>query len=171
MMKAVSGTEAMVVSPHHLASAAGARILQQGGNAFDAAVAVSACLAVVYPHMTGMGGDSFWLLYPEAEGKVRAYNGSGRSGRNARRSFFEGEKAIPIRGPRSVVTVPGMVDSWAAVSERYGRLSFREVLEPAITYASAGFPLSKDQYENTVAQCYLVINSAQVHKKRWHIKG
>lgn len=161
MMKAVSGTEAMVVSPHHLASAAGARMLQQGGNAFDAAVAVSACLAVVYPHMTGMGGDSFWLLYPEAEGKVRAYNGSGRSGRNARRSFFEGEDAIPVRGPRSVVTVPGMVDSWAAVLERYGRLSFREVLAPAIAYALEGFPLSKDQYENTVTQ-YEVISGTPV---------
>lgn len=63
MKKVIVGTKSMVVSPHYLASQAGERILQQGGNAFDAAVAVSACLAVVYPHMTGLGGDSFWLAY------------------------------------------------------------------------------------------------------------
>ena len=60
-LKAVSGTEAMVVSPHHLASAAGAKMLMRGGNAFDAAVAVSACLAVVYPHLAGLGGDAIWM--------------------------------------------------------------------------------------------------------------
>lgn len=59
MNKAVVGTKTMVVSPHYLASKAGNATLEKGGNAFDAAVAVSACLAVVYPHMTGLGGDSF----------------------------------------------------------------------------------------------------------------
>ncbi|WP_309120731.1 gamma-glutamyltransferase [Paenibacillus sp.] len=152
MLKSMIGTETMVVSPHALASAAGAATLQRGGNAFDAAVAVSACLAVVYPHMTGLGGDSFWLSYTPSEGKVRAYNGSGRSGRNATRAAFEGETAIPARGPRSVVTVPGTVDAWAAMLDRYGRLSFGEVLEPAIRYATGGFPLSGDQYENTAAR-------------------
>jgi gamma-glutamyltranspeptidase len=65
MLESMTGTKQMVVSPHYLASMAGNRILEQGGNAFDAAVAVSACLAVVYPHMTGMGGDSFWLTYEQ----------------------------------------------------------------------------------------------------------
>ena len=59
------GTKQMVVSPHYLASQAGAGILEKGGNAFDAAVAVSACLAVVYPHMTGLGGGSFLLTFPK----------------------------------------------------------------------------------------------------------
>ncbi|MBN2984906.1 gamma-glutamyltransferase [Cohnella algarum] len=142
----------MVVSPHHLASAAGARILQKGGNAFDAAVAVSACLAVVYPHMTGLGGDSFWLLHDSGEGGVRAYNGSGRSGRLVTRDTFAGEDAIPQRGVRSVVTVPGMVDGWDAVHREYGRLPWSEVLEPAVEYAAEGFPVSPDQHENTVSR-------------------
>lgn len=142
----------MVVSPHYLASAAGARILQKGGNAFDAAVAVSACLAVVYPHMTGLGGDAFWLAYSRADRAVRAYNASGRSGRLATRERFAGETSIPQRGARSVITVPGMADGWDAVLKAYGRLSMAEVLEPAIGYAMDGFPLSRDQHETTASR-------------------
>lgn len=146
----VTGTKTMVVSPHYLASAAGAEILHRGGNAFDAAVAVSAALAVVYPHMTGLGGDAFWLTYSAGEGRVRAYNGSGRSGYGVRRDLYAGEAAIPRRGVRSAITVPGMADSWAAVQGEYGRLAFAEVLEPAISHASAGFPLSPDQHGGSV---------------------
>ncbi|WP_274653612.1 gamma-glutamyltransferase [Paenibacillus humicola] len=144
------GTETMVVSPHYLASAAGARMLERGGNAFDAAVAVSACLAVVYPHMTGIGGDSFWLTYQPSEKRVRGYNGSGRSGQKAVREAFADCDRIPIRGIRAALTVPGMVDAWDAVHRTYGRLSFAEVLEPAIGYAADGFPLSPHQHANSV---------------------
>lgn len=150
MNQSVIGTKAMVVSPHYLATAAGARMLEQGGNAFDAAVAVSACLAVVYPHMTGLGGDSFWLGYHHAEGKVRGYNASGRSGCKADIGAYEGQAAIPNRGIGSIVTVPGMVDGWDAVHREYGRLTWGQVLAPAIDYAENGFPMSKDQYTNTV---------------------
>ncbi|UVI29320.1 gamma-glutamyltransferase [Paenibacillus spongiae] len=150
--RSVIGSEAMVVSPHYLASSAGARILQKGGNAFDAAVAVSACLAVVYPHMTGLGGDSFWLAYRPQDGEVRGYNGSGRSGYRANIEAFRGCAAIPVRGVRSAVTVPGMVDAWCAIHAEYGRLDFAETLEAAIGYATEGFPLSNDQYVNTRAQ-------------------
>ncbi|QUL56207.1 gamma-glutamyltransferase [Paenibacillus tritici] len=142
----VIGTATMVVSPHYLASAAGARILEKGGNAYDAAVAVSATLAVVYPHMTGLGGDAFWLTYSAGEGRVRAYNGSGRSGYAVRRDCYAGEEAIPRRGVRSAITVPGMADSWEAVQREYGRLTLAEVLEPAIGYSAGGFPLSPDQH-------------------------
>jgi gamma-glutamyltranspeptidase/glutathione hydrolase len=152
MQQSVIGTKTMVVSPHYLASAAGAKILQKGGNAYDAAVAVSACLAVVYPHMTGLGGDSFWLMYNQQDGQMRAYNGSGRSGSGISRETFAGEKFIPNRGIRSIITVPGMVDSWDAMISEYGRLPLSEVLEPAITYALEGFPLSNNQYDNTVYQ-------------------
>lgn len=150
--KPAIGTKAMVVSPHHLASAAGAGILQRGGNAFDAAVAVSACLAVVYPHMTGLGGDAFWLTYSSAEGTVRAYNASGRSGRHASREQFSSDIAIPQRGVRSALTVPGMADGWDAVLREYGRLALADVLEPAIGYALDGFPVSPDQYETTLSR-------------------
>ncbi|WP_025680431.1 gamma-glutamyltransferase [Paenibacillus massiliensis] len=145
----IRGTQTMVVSPHYLASAAGARILEQGGNAFDAAVAVSACLAVVYPHMTSVGGDAFWLTYSTHEGRVRAYNASGRSGGQVSAACFSGEAAIPQRGARSALTVPGMVDGWDAVLREYGSMTLSEVLQPAIQYAMEGFPLSPDQYNHT----------------------
>ncbi|WP_079914497.1 gamma-glutamyltransferase [Paenibacillus sp. 32352] len=150
MNPTVVGTKTMVVSPHYLASMAGSRMLQQGGNAYDAAVAISACLAVVYPHMTGIGGDSFWLCYNSREQMVKAYNGSGRSGFNVSLSSYAGETSIPYRGIRSAITVPGMVDSWDAILREHGRLSLSEVLEPAIAYAAEGFPMTKDQYEHTL---------------------
>lgn len=150
MRKAIVGSKSMVVSPHYLASQAGNSILQKGGNAFDAAVAVSACLAVVYPHMTGLGGDSFWLTYSTKDKQLRAFNGSGRSGSLVSREHYIGRDAIPFRGIESVITVPGMVDSWDAMLKEYGRLTLAEVLEPALKYARFGFPVSNDQYENTI---------------------
>ncbi|MDA4896391.1 gamma-glutamyltransferase, partial [Streptomyces sp. MS2A] len=72
------------------------------------------------------------------------------SGRKADRDQYKGERAIPVRGPRSAITVPGMVDSWAEILAAYGRLSLREVLKPAIMYAEKGFPVSPDQCQNTV---------------------
>lgn len=156
MNQSVIGTRAMVVSPHYLASAAGQNILLQGGNAYDAAIAVSACLAVVYPHMTGVGGDSFWLMYNKQSGEVKGYNGSGRSGGNVTMNSFVGEDKIPTRGIRSIVTVPGMVDSWDAILKQYGTMSLAKVLEPAIAYASEGFPLSRNQHKNTVDQFELL---------------
>ncbi|WP_138494726.1 gamma-glutamyltransferase [Paenibacillus pinistramenti] len=148
----------MVVSPHALATSAGARILARGGNAYDAAVAISACLAVVYPHMTGIGGDSFWLLYNRSEQSLRGYNGSGRSGCGASRERFAamGMTAVPTRGPLSAVTVPGMVDSWAEILGTYGTMALPEVLEPAIGYAVSGFPLSRDQQLQTAARLELL---------------
>jgi oxamate amidohydrolase len=149
LSKSIIGTKTMVVSPHYLASMAGSQILQRGGNAFDAAVAISACLAVVYPHMTGLGGDSFWLMHNAHDQKIRAYNGSGRSGYGVHRGIYEGETSIPYRGVKSAITVPGMVDGWNAILQEYGRLALSDVLEPAIAYAQNGFPFTKDQYENT----------------------
>lgn len=141
-LKAVSGTEAMVVSPHHLASAAGAKMLMRGGNAFDAAVAVSACLAVVYPHLAGLGGDAFWMAYSWGDGAPRVYNASGRSGHLVTREQFAGQTLIPSQGPKSVLTVPGMADGWQALLREYGTMTLAEVLEPAIGYALNGMPVA-----------------------------
>lgn len=149
MEKLRIGTKQMVVSPHYLASLAGHRMLEKGGNAFDAAVCVSACLAVVYPHMTGLGGDSFWLMYRSESGEVTGFNGSGRSGMRVTRECYKGEPAIPERGVLSAITVPGMADSWDEVLKTYGRLTLKEVLEPAIAYAEEGFPASTDQCRTT----------------------
>lgn len=131
----------MVASPHYLASAAGLRVLQDGGNAVDAAIAVNAALAVVYPHMTGAGGDAFWLTYDARAGGVHALNGSGRAVSGADRDFFRtrGHTAIPTRGPLAAVTVPGAVDSWCAAHERFGALPLARTLEPAIGYARDGY--------------------------------
>lgn len=145
-LKAVSGTEAMVVSPHHLASAAGAKMLMRGGNAFDAAVAVSACLAVVYPHLAGLGGDACWITFSRGEGATRVYNASGRSGHLATREQFAGQTVIPSQGPKSALTVPGMVDGWHALLREYGTMTLAEVLEPAIGYAVNGMPVAPHLY-------------------------
>jgi gamma-glutamyltranspeptidase len=147
----MQATKGAVSSPHYLASLAGLRVLQDGGNAIDAAIAVNSTLGVVYPHMTGMGGDAFWLIYDATEKQVRALNGSGRSAKNATREFFRklGYDKIPERGPLAAVTVPGAVDSWCTAHERYGRLSLRACLKPAITYAGGGFPVSEGQHQFT----------------------
>ena len=137
----------MVSSPHYLASAAGLRVLQEGGSAVDAAIAINATLGVVYPHMTGPGGDAFWLLYDAKSGQVNALNGSGRAAGNATIArFWElGHREIPIRGPLAVVTVPGAVDSWCQAHDRYGTLPFDRLLRPAIDYAENGFPVCAGQ--------------------------
>jgi gamma-glutamyltranspeptidase/glutathione hydrolase len=136
----------MVASPHYLASVVGNSILQKGGNAFDAAVAVSAALAVVYPHMTGLGGDSFFLLYDAKRGELRGLNGTGRSGSQMTPEFYlnQGLHTIPQRGVQSSVTVPGMVDAWWELWSGNGRLSWEQLLKPAIHYAEKGVPVSRD---------------------------
>lgn len=156
-LKAVSGTEAMVVSPHHLASAAGARMLMRGGNAFDAAVAVSACLAVVYPHLAGLGGNACWMIYSRGEGAARVYNATGRSGHLATRDQFAGQSVIPSQGPKSALTVPGMADGWQAMLREYGTMTLAEVLEPAIRYAVNGMPVAPHLY-GTLAERALLLS-------------
>lgn len=142
-------SKAMVASPHSLASEVGASILKRGGNAFDAAVAVSAALGVVYPHMTGIGGDAFFMLYKAGAGELVGYNGTGRAATAAHRDAFaaRGLSAIPSRGPLSAVTVPGMVDAWWEVWMTGGRLPWAEVLAPAVQYAEEGFPVSSNLRE------------------------
>ena len=137
----------MVVCPHNLASEAGLRILQQGGNAIDAAIATNAALSVVYPHMTGLGGDSFWLIYQAHSHQIYGLNGSGRAGQAATRDFYHRRQftAIPQRGPLSALTVPGAVDAWAEAHQRFGKLSWAQILQPAIDLAEQGYPVSPSQ--------------------------
>src|SRR5713226_5672150 len=93
-------TKGMVASSHPLASLAGLKVLMDGGNAFDAAIATNATLNVTQPHACGIGGDAFYLLYSPEKGKVEFLNASGRSSRNASSDFFhsQGLKEIPSRG-------------------------------------------------------------------------
>ena len=136
----------MVTSPHSLASAAGADVLRAGGSAVDAAIATAAVLGVIYPHMTGMGGDAFWLIHDPKTGKVRYLNGGGRAAANADPEFFKskGLGEVPFRGIwPATLTTPGAVSSWCAAHEAYGNLKLPRILEAAIDYAQHGYPVSQ----------------------------
>ena len=140
-MPLARGARGAVVAPHHLATAAGLGILRAGGSAVDAAIATNAVLAVVQPSGCGIGGDAFWLIWDEADGRQSALNGSGRSpaAADAEALRARGLAGLPYRGPLSV-TVPGAVRSWGDAHTRHGRLSRAEILAPAIQLAWDGFP-------------------------------
>lgn len=133
-----------MVAPHYLAAEAGVQMLVAGGNAVDAAIAANAVLGVVWPHMCGVGGDLFMLIHEPATGRVHGLNASGRApAAMTRRAFAErGLDSIPFRGPLPI-TVPGAVAGWAEALSRFGRLGLERVLQPAIHYAEAGFPVSE----------------------------
>ncbi|TVR51070.1 MAG: gamma-glutamyltransferase [Gemmatimonadales bacterium] len=135
-----SGLHGAVAAGHPLAAAAGYEVLRAGGNAADAAVTMAAVLAVVRPHMNGVGGDAFALFYDAAGREVTALNGSGRAAAGATPGFFQDREVerMPQSGPLAV-TVPGAVSAWAATLERYGTLSLAEALAPAIQVADEGF--------------------------------
>ena len=135
----------MVASPHSLASVAGVDVLRAGGSAVDAALATGAALAVLYPHMTSVGGDAFWLVYEAQSRRVRYLNGGGRAARGASIDWFHGRgmKEIPLRGfLPATLTTPGAVASWCEAHARYGRLPLSRDLASAIGYAREGFPVT-----------------------------
>lgn len=135
----------MVVSPHALASQAGVEILKAGGSAIDAAIATSAVLSVVYPHMTGVGGDAFWLIYDAKEKRVRYLDAAGQAARSAAIGWFKerGMAEIPLRGVLpATLTVPGAVDGWCVAHGEFGHLPLDRALSAAIHYARHGFPVS-----------------------------
>ncbi|MQA88738.1 MAG: gamma-glutamyltransferase [Gemmatimonas sp.] len=140
----VSGTHGAVVAGHPQAAAAGYDVLRAGGNAVDAAVTMAAVLAVVRPHMNGVGGDAFGLFYSADTQEVYGLNGSGRAGALATPEFFaeRGLDDVPGSGPLSI-TVPGAVSAWAAALERFGTISLEDALAPAIGYAENGFVVSR----------------------------
>lgn len=139
----VIGREAAVTSDHVLASMAGAAVLRRGGNAVDAAITVAAVLAVVRPHMNGVGGDNFLLIREAKTGRVYALNGSGRAGTKATPAFFSSRNLtrVPASGIMSV-SVPGAVRAWEDALKRFGTISLSDALQPAIDYAERGFPVS-----------------------------
>ena len=98
--------QGVVAAPHHAAVEAGRATLAAGGNALEAMVAMAATIAAVYPHMTQIGGDGFWLVH-EPSGRVRALLAPGRAGANARPELYREYETIPPRGPLAALTVPG----------------------------------------------------------------
>jgi gamma-glutamyltranspeptidase / glutathione hydrolase len=137
-------TNGMVCAVDHLAANAGVAVLRAGGSAADAAIAASAVLAVTTQHMCGLGGDLFALVHQPGDPAPAVLNASGRSGSgaDADRLRADGHAAMPAYGDIRAVPVPGCVDGWLTLHERFGRLPLADVLAPARGYAADGFPAS-----------------------------
>ncbi|MCC6984496.1 MAG: gamma-glutamyltransferase family protein [Bauldia sp.] len=152
MLRARQSLRGMVTSPHHLASEAGLRVLRAGGNAVEAAVAAAAVLAVVYPHMNGIGGDAFWLV-AEPGAKPVGIRACGFSGAGAGADLFRkaGFSAVPARGALAANTVAGTVSGWQqalALAAPWGKpLPLEALLEEAVHHAESGYPISTFQAE------------------------
>jgi gamma-glutamyltranspeptidase/glutathione hydrolase len=150
----VMAQHGMVVTGQPLAAQAGLQVLLRGGNAIDAAVATAAVLSVVEPMMVGVGGDVFAVIYIAKERKIYVLNSSGTAPSGATLAHFNSlgyhwnpknwgpTSGMPLSGILPV-TVPGAVWGWHAALKRFGKLTFKEVLEPAAGYAEKGFPVSE----------------------------
>src|SRR5580704_4130554 len=138
-----TGLRGMVAAADQLAASAGLGMLERGGSAADAAVATGAAMAVVGPHLCGLGGDVLAMVAAPGR-QPEALLGVGRagSGSDAARMRAEGLATMPLRGDIRSTQVPGAVDGWLALHERYGRLPLPDVLAPAIELAEGGFPAS-----------------------------
>jgi gamma-glutamyltranspeptidase/glutathione hydrolase len=152
-MNPILGTRGAVVAPHSLAAQAGLDILREGGNAIEATIAVASTLAVVYPHMTGIGGDGFWLLHQPGQAML-SIDACGAAGAAVNRDLYKGLDSIPWRGPLAANTVAGTVSGWGLAyahsrTQWGGKLPFARLLESAIHYSKNGFPVTHSQEENT----------------------
>ncbi len=141
---AVMARHGMAATSQPLATAAAIQVLQKGGNAVDAAIAANAVLGVVEPMSCGLGGDLFAIVWDAKTRRLYGLNASGRAPRAATIAFFrsKGLKYIPVHGPLSW-SVPGCVDGWDQLRQRFGTKSWAELLAPTIGYAEDGFPVSE----------------------------
>ena len=139
----VYGRRGMVCSNSPLAATAGIKVMQEGGNAFDAALAVAATEAVTLVPLSGLGADSFVLLYEAATGRVTGVNSSGVAATGATADYYRsrGYRTMPIDGPHSI-SVPGEVAAWEEIHRRFCTKPFPQLLDTAIGYAEEGFPVS-----------------------------
>lgn len=157
MLNTPRSRRGMVTSPHHLASEAGLRILREGGNAIEAAVAMAASLAVVYPHMTSIGGDGFWLISAKGKRPV-AIDASGAVAAAATADLYaaHGHATIPSRGPLAANTVAGTLAGWdeaLALSRSLGgRLPLSRLVEDAVWSAENGFAVTASQQDLTASK-------------------
>ena len=136
--------QGMAATSQTLASQAGAQILAKGGSAVDAAIAANAVLGVVEPMMNGIGGDLFVIYWDAKTGKLTGLNASGPAPRGLSPEFLarQGFQSMP-EGIHSV-TVPGAVEGWAKMHERFGKLPWKDLFQAAIAYAEEGFPVTED---------------------------
>ena len=140
----VIATHGMVATSHPLATQVGLDVLKQGGTAIDAAIAANAALGLMEPVSNGVGGDLFAIVWDAKTKKLYGYNGSGRSPKALTLKWFQQHDytAIPPLGPLPV-NVPGCVDAWFALHDRFGKLPMKDVLAPATAYARDGFPVTE----------------------------
>ena len=134
----------MVATSHPLASQIGIDILKEGGNAIDAAIAANAALGLMEPTGNGIGGDLFAIIWIEKGKKLYGLNASGRSPENLTLEYFKENnfKSIPAYGPLPV-SVPGCVDGWFELHNKFGKIKMRDILNPTIKYAEDGFPVTE----------------------------
>ena len=134
----------MVATSHPLASQIGIDILKEGGNAIDAAIAANAALGLMEPTGNGIGGDLFAIVWIEEEKKLYGLNASGRSPENLTLEYFKENnfKSIPAYGPLPI-SVPGCVDGWFELHNKFGKIKMSNILSPTIKYAEVGFPVTE----------------------------
>src|SRR5713101_1519310 len=139
----VISRQGIVATSQTLASQAGAQILARGGSAMDAAIAANAVLGVVEPMSDGIGGDLFAIYWSAKTGKLAGINASGWAPKALSIEYLrqKGVGSMPQSGIQSV-TVPGCVDGWEKLHRKFGRLPWRDLFQPAISYAETGFPVT-----------------------------
>jgi gamma-glutamyltranspeptidase / glutathione hydrolase len=151
----VHSMNAMVATSHPLAALTAIEVLRAGGTAADAAVAGCALLGVIEPQSTGIGGDCFALIQPRGEGKITAYNGSGRAPAAAKAEWYLERKinSVPLTSAHAV-SIPGAVDAWETILRNHGKFGFDRLLQPAIKAAEEGYVVApriafdwKNQFE------------------------
>ena len=140
----VIGQNGMVATSHPLATQIGLDILKQGGTAVDAAIAANIALGLMEPTGNGIGGDLFAIVWDAKTKELHGLNASGPAPKNLSIDYFrqQGLTKIPSYGPLPV-TVPGAVDGWVKLHERFGKLKFESLFEPTIEYAIKGFPITE----------------------------
>ena len=140
----VIGQNGMVATSHPLATQIGLDILKQGGTAIDAAIAANIALGLMEPTGNGIGGDLFAIVWDANEKKLHGLNASGPAPKNISIDYFvkNGLNKIPSYGPLPV-TVPGAVDGWVKLHEKFGKMDFQSLFEPTIEYAENGFPVTE----------------------------
>jgi len=148
---------AAVAAPHRLAAETGLAILAAGGNAVEAMVAMAATIAVVYPHMNGLGGDGFWLVR-EPRGRIHALDASGPAGSLAtiRRYRDKEYDAVPPRGPDAALTVAGAVSGWGLALELSralgGQMPVDLLLGDAVRFAREGYAVAAAEGRNPLLE-------------------
>src|SRR5258706_14041587 len=130
----------MVATSHRLAALTATEVMRAGGTAADAAVAACALLGVIEPQSTGIGGDCFALVQPRGEGKIVAYNGSGRAPKAATPEWYleHNIRSVPLTSAHAV-TIPGAIDAWDTILRNHGKMGLDTLLQPAIKAAEEGY--------------------------------